>query len=71
MTYVGTRPTVNSGARQIETNVLDYEGDLYGRRLTLDLIERLRPDEAFDTVDELIAQLGRDEAATRARLARR
>lgn len=70
MTYVGTRPTVNSGARQIETNVLDFEGDLYGRRLTLDLIERLRPDEAFDTIEALIAQLGRDEAATRAHLAR-
>jgi riboflavin kinase/FMN adenylyltransferase len=70
MTYVGTRPTVNSGARQIETNVLDFEGDLYGRRLALDLIERLRPDEAFDTIDELVAQLGRDETATRARLAR-
>jgi riboflavin kinase/FMN adenylyltransferase len=69
MTYVGTRPTVNSGPRQIETNILDYAGDLYGRKLELDLIERLRPDEAFSTVDELISQLGRDELATRNRLA--
>src|SRR6478735_7406560 len=69
MTYVGTRPTVNSGARQIETNILDYDGDLYGRKLELDLVERLRPDEAFSTVDELISQLGRDELATRNRLA--
>jgi riboflavin kinase / FMN adenylyltransferase len=69
MTYVGTRPTVNSGARQIETNILDYDGDLYGRKLELDLVERLRPDEAFATVDELISQLGRDELATRSRLA--
>ena len=47
MTYVGTRPTVNSGPRQIETNILDYAGDLYGRKLELDLIERLRPDEEW------------------------
>jgi riboflavin kinase / FMN adenylyltransferase len=69
MTYVGTRPTVNSGPRQIETNILDFEGDLYGRKLELDLVERLRPDEAFSTVAELISQLGRDELDTRNRLA--
>lgn len=65
MTYVGTRPTVNSGARAIETNVLDFEGDLYGRRLRVELVERLRPDETFGSIDELVAQLGRDEAETR------
>lgn len=69
MTYVGTRPTVNSGARQIETNIFDYEGDLYGHELELDLIERLRPDEVFSTVEAMVSQLGRDELATRDRLA--
>ena len=66
MTYVGTRPTVNSGPRSIETNILDFSGDLYGRRLIVELIERLRPDENFPTLEELIDQLGRDEQATRA-----
>ncbi len=69
MTYVGTRPTVNSGPRNIETNILDFEGDLYGRRLRVELVERLRPDEMFPTLDEMIEQLGRDEAQTRRVLA--
>jgi riboflavin kinase/FMN adenylyltransferase len=65
MTYVGTRPTVNTGERQIETHILDYDGDLYGRVIRVQLMQRLRPDEHFPTVDEMIAQLKRDEAATR------
>jgi riboflavin kinase/FMN adenylyltransferase len=71
MTYVGTRPTVNTGARLIETNVLDFDGDLYGRRIAVDLIARLRPDEHFPSLEAMIAQLGRDEAATRALLGAR
>lgn len=71
MTYVGTRPTVNSGPRNIETNILDFEGDLYGRRLRVDLVERLRPDEQFPTLEAMIEQLGRDEAKTRRVLAQR
>ena len=45
MTYVGNRPTVNTGARQIETHVLDFDGDLYGQEITVELMQRLRPDE--------------------------
>ena len=66
MTYVGTRPTVNTGARAVETHVLDYDGDLYGQVITVELMQRLRPDEHFPTIDEMVAQLKRDEAATRA-----
>lgn len=65
MTYVGTRPTVNTGPRQIETHILDFDGDLYGHTISVDLLHRLRPDERFGTVDEMVAQLRRDEAATR------
>lgn len=65
MTYVGQRPTVNRGARLIETHVLDFGGDLYGRELRVDLIARIREDAHFDSLDELVAQLHRDEAATR------
>lgn len=66
MTYVGTRPTVNSGDRLIETHLLDFDGDLYGVRLTVDLLHRLRPDATFSNIDELVAQLRRDDDATRA-----
>jgi len=65
MTYVGTRPSVNSGARQIETNVLEYDGDLYDQVITVDIMQRLRPDAYFPTVEALVAQLHQDELATR------
>ena len=66
MTYVGTRPTINTGARLVETHLLDFDGDLYGRILTVDVLEYLRPDATFDGVEALIAQLRRDETAARA-----
>ena len=69
MTYVGTRPTVNTGVRQIETHLLDFDGDLYGYPLGVDLLRRLRPDQHFASVEGMIAQLANDEAATRAFLA--
>lgn len=65
MTYVGTRPTVNTGQRLVETHFLDYDGNLYGRRIAVDLVERLRSDETFQTVDAMVEQLGRDELAAR------
>ncbi len=65
MTYVGTRPSVNTGARQIETNVLDFDGDLYGQVLAVDLLQRLRPDQFFPSIDALVAQLKQDEHVTR------
>ena len=65
MTYIGTRPALNTGARQIETNLLDFEGDLYGQVLHTDFVKRLRPDATFDSVEELVAQLRRDEVNAR------
>jgi len=70
MTYVGTRPAVNTGARQIETHIFDFDGDLYGQTIAVDFLERLRGDATFDGVDALIAQMRRDEAAARAVLGR-
>jgi riboflavin kinase / FMN adenylyltransferase len=69
MTYVGTRPTVNSGARLVETHIFDFSGDIYGEVLHVDICERLRSDETFSGLDDLIAQLHRDEMAARSYLA--
>lgn len=71
VTYIGTRPALNSGNRLIETHILDFEGDLYGMLLETEFVERLRPDATFDSVDALILQLGKDEAQARAVLAAR
>jgi riboflavin kinase / FMN adenylyltransferase len=66
MTYIGTRPTVNTGARLIETHIFDFDGDLYGQILAVDFFGRLRADQTFEGVDALVAQLKNDEQASRA-----
>jgi riboflavin kinase/FMN adenylyltransferase len=65
MTYVGTRPTVNGGTRLVETHLLDFDGDLYGQIIRVDVLEHVRGDATFAGLDELVAQLRRDEATTR------
>ncbi len=71
MTYIGTRPTVNSGARLVETHLLDFDGDLYGQNLDVDVWHHLRGDMTFDGLEPLIAQLRADEVATRMYFAER
>jgi riboflavin kinase/FMN adenylyltransferase len=66
MTYIGTRPTVNTGARLIETHLFDFDGDLYGQTLAVDFLERLRGDQTFDGVEALVDQLRNDEKSSRA-----
>jgi riboflavin kinase/FMN adenylyltransferase len=62
---IGTNPHYGGGERRIEAFLLDFAGDLYGRRLVLQLWERLRDEQAFDSEDELVAQIARDVEATR------
>ena len=70
MTYVGTRPTVNGGARLVESHLLDFDGDLYGQIIRIDVLDHVRGDATFAGLDELVAQLRRDEQDTRAWFAR-
>lgn len=70
MTYVGTRPTINSGVRQIETHLLDFDGDLYGQSIEVAMLEKIRDDQQFPNLDAMIQQLARDEAESRAFLGR-
>jgi riboflavin kinase/FMN adenylyltransferase len=49
----------------VEPFLLDFEGDLYGQRLIVELWQRLRDEHAFASEDELVAQIGRDVEATR------
>ena len=57
---IGTNPHYGGTERRIEPHLLDFGGDLYGRRLVVELWERLRDEAVFDSEDELIAQIGRD-----------
>ena len=63
---IGTNPTfTDDGALTVEAYLLDFEGDLYGQRLRLDVIHRLRDERRFDSVEALVAQIHADVARTR------
>jgi riboflavin kinase/FMN adenylyltransferase len=63
---IGLNPHYGGAERRIEVFVLDFEGDLYGRRLVVELWERLRDERAFASEAELVAQIAEDVEATRA-----
>ena len=66
VTNVGTRPTVNNGTDvTVEASLLDYEGDLYGKTLRLELFRRLRDEVRFDSLDALKTQIASDAETTR------
>jgi riboflavin kinase / FMN adenylyltransferase len=67
---VGVRPTFGADLHPlVEAYVLDFEGDLYGQRLTIEFATRLRGEERFESVEELVAQMHRDVERTRELLA--
>jgi len=65
---IGTNPHYGGTERRIEPFLLDFEGDLYGKRLVVELWQRLRDERVFETEEALIEQIGRDVEATRAAL---
>ena len=70
MLNVGTRPTLHNGRqRSIEVHLFDFDGDLYGQTLTLELLHHLRKEQEFGTLEALQQQLSADESQCRALLA--
>lgn len=72
VTNIGFRPTVAPEPPhrpQVEVHLLDFTGDLYGERIELEFVARLRGEKRFSGVDELAAQIGRDIAEAHLRLA--
>jgi len=63
---IGVNPHYGGTERRIEAYLLDWEGDLYGDRLVVELWRRLRDERAFESEAELIAQIARDVEETRA-----
>jgi riboflavin kinase/FMN adenylyltransferase len=58
---IGTRPTFHDGAEVLaEVHLLDFDGDLYGVRLGVELLVRLRDEQRFADADALVAQMQRD-----------
>ena len=62
---IGTNPHYGGTERRIEPYLLDFDGDLYGKRLVVEVWQRLRDEEVFASEADLVAQIGRDVDATR------
>ncbi len=61
ITNVGMRPTVSdSTARNIETHIFNFNKEIYGKEIRVEFLERLRPEMAFETVEELAVQIKED-----------
>ena len=65
----GVRPTFEERDEFLEAYIFDWDGDLYGRTIEIDLIAWIRPEAKFDSVDALIEQIGKDAAEARRLLA--
>jgi riboflavin kinase/FMN adenylyltransferase len=62
MLNIGTRPTFNNNAdnRSIEVNIFEFEGDIYGKEITLKFVGKIRDEQKFDNIEMLVNQLEKD-----------
>jgi riboflavin kinase/FMN adenylyltransferase len=66
---IGVKPTFGTHVPNCETFLFDFKGDLYGARISVALVDYLRPEEKFDSLEALIAQMAEDCARARLVLA--
>lgn len=66
VTNIGTRPTVNGTGITVEPWLLDYQGDLYGKEITLEFYRFLRPEQCFPSLEALQEEIRRNAEQTRA-----
>ena len=64
MTNVGTRPTVSGHPATVDPWILGFEGDLYGREIILEFYKFLRPEQKFDSLQALQAEIQKNAAQT-------
>lgn len=62
---LGVRPTANDRGVLLEANLFGYDGDLYGQRLNIFMLDFIRPEQAFDNFDELKNQIEKDAETAR------
>ncbi len=62
----GTRPTVDGVEPLLEAHIFDFDGDLYGRHLAVEFVEKLRDEQRFQSLDDLVLQMRIDDAQARA-----
>ena len=69
---IGVRPTLTSGMQEtIEVHVFDFSQDIYGKRVTVSFLRKLRDEQKFASLQDLINQLGNDKAQSLRYLAER
>lgn len=61
VTNIGVRPTFEKGEISIETNILNFSSDIYGKTVTVELISFLREEKKFETIEQLITQIEKDK----------
>jgi len=66
VTSFGTRPTVDGVEPLLEAHLFDFDGDLYGRRIEVEFVAKLRDEEKFPDLQSLVAQMHKDAAQARA-----
>ena len=67
VTNIGVRPTVSEeDTVSVESHLLDYEGNLYGRQVRVEFYKMLREERRFDSVEALSAQISLDASEARA-----
>ena len=61
MLYVGYRKTLDLSQLSIEINIFDFSEDIYDQHIQFEILKKIRPDQTFDTIDQLIKQIQLDE----------
>lgn len=61
MSNLGCNPSVGGGDRRLETHLFGFEGSLYGRRLVVELRQKVRGEKRFASLEELRAQIAKDK----------
>jgi riboflavin kinase/FMN adenylyltransferase len=68
MLNIGNRPTFGEHDTSIEVHIIDFDGDLYGESIRIDFVARLRDEQQFSGIDDLIEQLNKDRDSVKHRL---
>lgn len=69
-TNIGIRPTFGEGEKIVETHLLNYMGDLYGKEIRVEFVQKLRDEQRFPSSEELKIQIERDVRKVEALLAK-
>ena len=60
ITNIGENPTVGNTSRRVESHIFNFEGDIYGQTITVELVEFIRKERKFESLEQLRAQIERD-----------